>query len=139
MKEFAHPGTDEKIPIDLNHAIETVIAVARNEWKYTAEVVTEFDPELPPVPGLAGELNQVFLNLLVNAGTRFKPLLVPRAARARSHSPLAWWQMLRKCASRTPAAASRKRFVGESSTRSSRPSPSGRGPGRGLPSRTPPS
>jgi|GEM_PF-893945 len=67
MKEFAHPGTEEKIPIDLNHAIETVIAVARNEWKYTAEVVTDLDPELPPVPGLAGELNQVFLNLLVNA------------------------------------------------------------------------
>jgi PAS domain S-box-containing protein len=67
MKEFAHPGTDEKIPIDLNHALETVIAVARNEWKYTAEVVTDFDPVLPQVPGLAGELNQVFLNLLVNA------------------------------------------------------------------------
>jgi PAS domain S-box-containing protein len=67
MKEFAHPGTDEKIPIDLNHAIETVISVARNEWKYTAEVVTNLEADLPAVPGLAGELNQVFLNLLVNA------------------------------------------------------------------------
>jgi PAS domain S-box-containing protein len=67
MKEFAHPGTDEKVPIDLNHAIETVIAVARNEWKYTAEVVTDLEPDLPAVPGLAGGLNQVFLNLLVNA------------------------------------------------------------------------
>jgi PAS domain S-box-containing protein len=67
MKEFAHPGTDEKVPIDLNHAIETVIAVARNEWKYAAEVVTDLDPALPPIPGLAGELNQVLLNLLVNA------------------------------------------------------------------------
>lgn len=67
MKEFAHPGTDEKVPIDLNHAIETVIAVARNEWKYTADVTTDLDPNLPAVEGLAGELNQVFLNLLVNA------------------------------------------------------------------------
>jgi PAS domain S-box-containing protein len=67
MKEFAHPGTDEKVPVDLNHAIETVVAVARNEWKYVAEVVTDLDPELPPTPGLPGELNQVFLNLLVNA------------------------------------------------------------------------
>lgn len=67
MKEFAHPGTDEKVPVDLNHAIETVIAVARNEWKYTADVVTDLESELPSVPGLAGELNQVFLNLLVNA------------------------------------------------------------------------
>ena len=67
MKEFAHPGTEEKAPIDLNHAIETVMAVARNEWKYVAEVITDLDPDLPLVPGLAGELNQVFLNLLVNA------------------------------------------------------------------------
>jgi signal transduction histidine kinase/DNA-binding response OmpR family regulator len=67
MKEFAHPGTDEKVPVDLNHAIQTVIEVARNEWRYVAEVVTDLDPALPPVPGLPGELNQVLLNLLVNA------------------------------------------------------------------------
>lgn len=67
MKEFAHPGTVEKTPVDLNRTIETVIAVARNEWKYVAEVVTQFDPNLPNVQGLPGELNQVFLNLLVNA------------------------------------------------------------------------
>ncbi|HEX4608982.1 MAG TPA: ATP-binding protein [Urbifossiella sp.] len=67
MKEFAHPGTEEKAPVDLNHAVETVVAVARNEWKYVAEVVTDLAPDLPPVPGLAGELNQVLLNLLINA------------------------------------------------------------------------
>jgi PAS domain S-box-containing protein len=67
MKEFAHPGTEEKAPVDLNRTLETVVTVARNEWKYAAEVVTDLDPDLPPVPGLAGELNQVFLNLLVNA------------------------------------------------------------------------
>ncbi len=67
MKEFAHPGTAEKSAVDLNKALGTVITVARSEWKYVAEVVTVFDPDLPPVPGLPGELNQVFLNLLVNA------------------------------------------------------------------------
>jgi PAS domain S-box-containing protein len=67
MKEFAHPGTGEKVPVDLNHAVETVITVARSEWKYAAEVVTDLDPDLPPVPGLPGDLNQVLLNLLVNA------------------------------------------------------------------------
>lgn len=67
MKEFAHPGTTEKVPVDLNHSIQTVIAVARNEWKYIAEVVTNLAADLPPVPGLPGELNQVLLNLLVNA------------------------------------------------------------------------
>ena len=67
MKEFSHPGAAEKVPTDLNHALQTTLTVARNEWKYAAEVVTDFDPALPPVPSLPGEINQVFLNLIVNA------------------------------------------------------------------------
>jgi signal transduction histidine kinase len=67
MKEFSHPGSTEKVPVDLNHAIETTLTVARNEWKYIAEAVTELAPDLPPVLCLPGELNQVILNLLVNA------------------------------------------------------------------------
>ena len=67
MKEFSHPGKTEKVPVDLNHAIETTITVARNEWKYVADVVTDFAPDLPAVQCLPGDLNQVFLNLLVNA------------------------------------------------------------------------
>ena len=41
--------------------------MARNEWKYVAEMVTEFDPALPPVPCLVGEFNQAILNIVVNA------------------------------------------------------------------------
>jgi PAS domain S-box-containing protein len=67
MKEFSHPGTKEKIPADLNHAIETTATVARHEWKYVAELQLELDPELPPVPCFVGEFNQAILNLLVNA------------------------------------------------------------------------
>lgn len=67
MKEFAHPGGAEKTAVDLNRAIQSTIAVARNEWKYVADVVTDFDPDLPTVPCLPGEINQVVLNLLVNA------------------------------------------------------------------------
>jgi PAS domain S-box-containing protein len=67
MKEFSHPGGQEKCASDLNHAIETTLTVARNEWKYVAEVKTDFDPELPPVPCYIGEFNQAILNLIVNA------------------------------------------------------------------------
>jgi len=67
MKEFSHPGTKEKIPVDLNHAIESTVAVARNEWKYIADMETCFDRSLPLVSCLPGELNQVVLNLIVNA------------------------------------------------------------------------
>jgi len=67
MKEFYHPGSTEKDPIDVNRAIDSTIAVARNEWKYVADVTTHFDASMPPVSCYAGELNQVLLNLLVNA------------------------------------------------------------------------
>jgi len=79
MKEFSHPGTDEKTPTDLKEAIETTVTVARNEWKYVAEMVLEFDPDLPSVPCLPGELNQVLLNLIVNAAHAIKEALGPEA------------------------------------------------------------
>ncbi|MEX0829634.1 MAG: PAS domain S-box protein [Nitrospirales bacterium] len=77
MKEFSHPGSEEKKPVDLNHALKTTITVARNEWKYVAEVEEQFDATLPLVPGLPGELNQVFLNLLVNAAQAIAEVIPP--------------------------------------------------------------
>jgi PAS domain S-box-containing protein len=67
MKEFSHPGSGQKEAIDLNHAIENTLMVCRNEWKYVAEAVTDLDSALPPVHCLPGEMNQVLLNLVVNA------------------------------------------------------------------------
>jgi len=67
MKEFSHPGTKEKTPINLNKAIQNTITIALNEWKYVAEMATEFDSSLPLVSGLPGELNQVILNMIINA------------------------------------------------------------------------
>jgi PAS domain S-box-containing protein len=67
MKEFSHPGQDEKTAIDINKTIESTITVARNEWKYVAEMATDFDVSLPLVPCHPGELNQVILNLIINA------------------------------------------------------------------------
>jgi len=67
MKEFSHPGSEEKTLTDINKALESTITVSRNEWKYVAELETEFDPNMPAVPCLPGELNQVFLNLIINA------------------------------------------------------------------------
>jgi len=66
MKEFAHPDAQEQNPADINRAIETTLLVARNEYKYSATVKTAF-ADLPAVVCNVGELNQVFLNLIVNA------------------------------------------------------------------------
>ena len=67
MKEFSHPGGKEKSLADLNKAIESTATVARNEWKYVADLTLELAPDLPPVPCFLGEFNQAMLNLIVNA------------------------------------------------------------------------
>jgi PAS domain S-box-containing protein len=67
MKEFAHPGPENMTPTDLNRAIQNTVTVARNEWKYVAEMEMNLDSGLPLVPCVIGEMNQVVLNLIVNA------------------------------------------------------------------------
>ncbi len=66
MKDFAHPGSKEKVVSDLNHAIDTTLTVARGEYKYIAELELSLG-EIPGVPCHLSDLNQVFLNLVVNA------------------------------------------------------------------------
>jgi PAS domain S-box-containing protein len=66
MKEFAHPDQREKAPADLNRALRTTLVIARNEYKYVANVETDFG-DIPVVLCHVGDVNQVFLNLLVNA------------------------------------------------------------------------
>ncbi|MEJ2082020.1 MAG: ATP-binding protein [Acidobacteriota bacterium] len=66
MKQFGHPDHGEKSQADLNHALRATLEIARNEYKHVAEVETDFG-DLPPVACYVGDLNQVFLNLLVNA------------------------------------------------------------------------
>ena len=67
MKEFSHPGGLEKQAVDLNQNIQNALTISRNEWRYTADVVTDLDPDLPLVNCFPGDLNQVILNLIVNA------------------------------------------------------------------------
>ncbi|MFK8054272.1 MAG: ATP-binding protein [Woeseiaceae bacterium] len=67
MKAFSHPGTDEKTPVNINKALENTLTVATNEWRYVADVELNLDEALPAVHCLPGELNQCFLNIIVNA------------------------------------------------------------------------
>jgi PAS domain S-box-containing protein len=66
MKDFAHPDQKEMAAIDLNQALSSTLTIARNEYKYVAEIETDFG-DIPPVTCHAGEVNQVFLNIIVNA------------------------------------------------------------------------
>jgi signal transduction histidine kinase len=67
MKDFSHPGTESKTAHDINRAIESTLTVCRNEWKYVADLQTDFDPSLSLVSCLPGEFNQAILNIVVNA------------------------------------------------------------------------
>ncbi len=82
MKEFAHPDQREKSPADLNHALETTLTIARNEYKYVADIETDFG-ELPPVACHLGDLNQAFLNLLVNAAHAIADVVGASGGRGR--------------------------------------------------------
>src|SRR6202035_486267 len=66
MKEFAHPDAAEKVPADLNRAIETTLLIAGSEYKYVATVHLHRG-DIPEVICNVGELSQVFLNLIVNS------------------------------------------------------------------------
>jgi len=83
MKEFAHLGGKEKIPASINRIVETTVTVARNEWKYVAELETDLDPELPLVPCLTDEMGQVILNILVNAAQAIGEQLGPNPESAK--------------------------------------------------------
>jgi len=80
MKEFSHPGTDEKTPTDLNAAIASTVTVSTNEWKYVAEIETDFDADLPLIPCLPGDFNQVILNMIVNASHAISDALPENSA-----------------------------------------------------------
>jgi signal transduction histidine kinase len=66
MRDFGRPGKDQLEPADLNAALESTLVVAQNEFKYVADLDVELG-QLPPVVCSVSELNQVFLNLVVNA------------------------------------------------------------------------
>ncbi|MCK6537343.1 MAG: ATP-binding protein, partial [Polyangiaceae bacterium] len=66
LKEFAHPAQNAMAPADLNRAIQNTLTIASSEYKYVADLETEFG-ELPMVECYVSDLNQVVLNLVVNA------------------------------------------------------------------------
>ena len=66
LEQFSHPTQSLAAPVDINHCIHTALQVASVEYGKTADIVTELS-ELPLVLAHAGQINQVILNLIVNA------------------------------------------------------------------------
>jgi signal transduction histidine kinase len=67
MKELSHPGHAQRLPADVNRIIERTTTLARNEWKYVAELHLDLTSDVPLVPCFVDEIEQVILNLVTNA------------------------------------------------------------------------
>ena len=67
LKDFSHVDEAEWQSTDIHKGLDSTLNIVHNELKYTAEVIKEYG-QLPPVQCIASQINQVFLNLLVNAG-----------------------------------------------------------------------
>ena len=137
MKEFSHPGSREMKAIDLNHAIESTLTVSRNEWKYVADAVTEFDPHLPVVRCLASEFNQVILNLVVNAAHAIADVKMRGTTKGRITVSTAATETGPRSVSAIRVPASRKACAAAFSRRSLRRKRQAAGRARGWRSRTP--
>jgi two-component system, NtrC family, sensor kinase len=90
MREFSHPGTGALSPCDLNQCLNSTANVSRNEWKYVAELELALDPDLPLVPALPQGLNQVFLNIIVNAAHAIGEMEVIKAGAKGKISVRTW-------------------------------------------------
>jgi len=72
MKDFSHPGLKNQMLSNLNQGIEATVIISKNSWKYHADVEMDLDPELPLVYCSIDQINQVILNLIINASDAIK-------------------------------------------------------------------
>lgn len=67
LKSFSHVDEAECKSVSINECIDTTLNMLRNEIKYVADVEQEYDPDLPMLLCFPQQINQVFMNILVNA------------------------------------------------------------------------
>lgn len=71
LKDFSHVGETDWQMANLHQGIDSTLTIASNEFKYKATVEKQYG-QLPLVKCLASQLNQVFMNLIVNASHAIK-------------------------------------------------------------------
>ena len=67
MKDFSHQGSSERASCDVNRSLKSAATVSASQWRHFAQVQFDLDPDLPLPIAYGAELNQVFLNLIINA------------------------------------------------------------------------
>ncbi len=82
MKEFAHAGPRDLLPVDVNRALTNTLRVTANNYEYVADLEVELVP-LPSVLGHADDLELVFTNLIVNAAHALEDRVAAGRGRGR--------------------------------------------------------
>ncbi len=72
MKKFARPGEEEKVFLDLNQLVQNAVTITKNAWKYDADMELDLEDGLPEIQAFRGGINQVILNIIVNAADAIK-------------------------------------------------------------------
>lgn len=67
MKEYSHPNSEKKVATDINKAIESTVTISKHTWKYHSDMELSLDTNLPNAICHPGPLNEVLLNIIVNA------------------------------------------------------------------------
>ncbi len=67
LKDFSRPDSGHLVETDIIEGLEKTLTLFSHEYRHKVEIVREYDRTLPQVPCFPGQLNQVFLNLLINA------------------------------------------------------------------------
>jgi len=68
LLSFSRQLPPEMAPSNLNQGVEESVSLVRTEARHSGvEIVTELDPDLPPATANLNRLDQVFINLMINA------------------------------------------------------------------------
>lgn len=83
VKDFGHPGIGTDDPVQINDCVQNAVTISRNEWKYVSEIALDLAPDLPEISGNAAEIQQVLLNLLINAAHAIADRALPAGGKGR--------------------------------------------------------
>lgn len=84
MKHFGHPPSEERSLADVNELLRNTLIISKGEYRAVADVETQF-ADVPAVPCNSGELNQAFLNLVVNAAHAISDVVAETGKRGLIH------------------------------------------------------
>jgi signal transduction histidine kinase len=67
LRSFSHSDKGKKQQVNLHEELDTALLLLRNKYKTHIEIIRQYADEMPKIECFAGQINQVFLNIISNA------------------------------------------------------------------------